>query len=68
MFDETELGRYIDEHLTTSACRLELLDRYDVASDGEDFERFVRGEQAPTPERKQPWLDQLRREHTQPTE
>ncbi len=63
MFDETELGRYIDEHLTRWAFRLELLDRYDVASDGEDFERFIRGEQEPTPERKQPWLDQLRREH-----
>jgi hypothetical protein len=63
MLNATELGRYIDERLTRSAFRLELLDAYEVDADGEDFERFLRGEPHSTPERKQPWLDRLRREH-----
>lgn len=62
MLTGLELGEYIDRHLTRSAFRLEVLDRYDVASDGTDFERFLRGEPEPTWERKQPWLDHLRRE------
>lgn len=63
MLTVTQLGAYIDERLTRSAFRLELLDRYDVGSDGQDLERFLQGEPAPTLERKQPWLDRLRREH-----
>jgi hypothetical protein len=58
----TELGDYIDARLTRSAFRLELLDHYDVETDGVDFTRYLQGEPAPTPERKQPWLDHLRRE------
>jgi hypothetical protein len=61
--DAAELGRYIDERLTRSAFRLELLDSYEVKDDGDDFARYLRGEPDPTPERKQPWLDRLRREH-----
>jgi len=57
-----DLGRYIDERLTRSAFRLELLDRYDVESDGADFDRFMHGEPAPTLARKRPWLDRLRAE------
>jgi hypothetical protein len=57
-----ELGDYINSHLTRSAWRLELLDRYDVESDGGDYERFLRGEPEPTMERKRPWLEHLRRE------
>lgn len=62
MFTAPELGEYIDARLTRSAFRLELLDSYDVDSDGGDFERFLRGEVSPTLERKQPWLNRLRRE------
>jgi hypothetical protein len=62
MLTATELGDYIDARLTRSAFRLELLDRYDVESDGVDFARYLRGEPEPTPERKQPWLDRLQRE------
>ncbi|MPZ86600.1 MAG: hypothetical protein GEU81_00740 [Nitriliruptorales bacterium] len=62
MLDAAELGVYIDRRLTSSAFRLEQLDWYDVESDGGDFERFMAGEEAPNPERKQPWLDRLRRE------
>jgi hypothetical protein len=57
-----ELGEFIDSRLTRSVFRLELLDRYEVATDGNDFGRYLRGEPEPTPERKQPWLDHLRRE------
>lgn len=59
MLSASELGDYIDSRVTRSAFRLELLDRYEVASDGSDFARYLAGEQAPTPERKQPWLDHL---------
>jgi len=62
MLTATELGEYIDARLTRSAFRLELLDRYDVETDGVDFARYLRGEPGPTPERKGPWLDRLRRE------
>lgn len=62
MLTAQELGEYIDTRLAQSAFRLERLDRYDVAADGDDFERFMRGEVAPRPERKQPWLERLRRE------
>ncbi|MCI0689628.1 MAG: hypothetical protein L0Y54_20695 [Sporichthyaceae bacterium] len=57
--DASELGDYIDARLSRSAFRLELLDQYEVESDGEDLARFLRGEEGPTPERKQPWLDRL---------
>jgi hypothetical protein len=62
MLTAAELGDYIDSRLTRSAFRLETLDNYDVGSDGEDFARYLRGEPGPTPERKRPWLDRLRRE------
>jgi hypothetical protein len=57
-----QLGEYIDARLTHSAFRLELLNQYDVDADGGDFQRFLHGDPAPTRERKQPWLDRLRRE------
>jgi hypothetical protein len=57
-----ELDAYIGDRLTRSAFRLELLDHYNVETDGGDFRRYLRGEPAPTPERKQPWLDRLRRD------
>lgn len=62
MLTAAELGEYIDMRLTRSAFRLELLDCYEVESDGGDFARYLHGEAAPTPERKQPWLERLRRE------
>jgi hypothetical protein len=65
MLSATDLGSYIDSRLTRSAFRLELLDQYDVDSDGDDFRRFVSGETAPTPERKRPWLQRLRQDAAQ---
>lgn len=35
---------------------------YEVASDGEDYRRYVRGEPGPDLARKGPWLERLRRE------
>lgn len=62
MLSANELGRHIDDRLSQSAFRLELLDLYDVESNGDDFERFVAGEDSPTPGRKDPWLARLRHE------
>jgi hypothetical protein len=62
MLTAAQLGEYIDAHLTRSAFRLELLAAYDVASDGDDFDRYQRGEPGPSLDRKQPWLDRLTRE------
>lgn len=42
--------------------RWETLPAYEVASDGTDYGRYLDGADAPTPERKQPWLDTLRAE------
>lgn len=62
MLTPSEAGAYFDEHLTRSAFRLEALDHYEVASDGEDFARHRAGEPEPTWERKDPWLKVLREE------
>jgi hypothetical protein len=55
-----ELGELIDEQHTFDLLRVQTLDRYDVASDGDDFRRYLAGEAEPTASRKQPWLDHLR--------
>lgn len=62
MLTADELGEYVESRLTRSAFRLELLDRYTVDSDHDDVARYLRGEPEPSPERKQPWLDKLRRD------
>jgi hypothetical protein len=49
----------------TSAFRLETLDAYTSASDGGDVARYLAGEPAPDPERKERWLSQLRAEREQ---
>lgn len=52
--DLNVLGELIDsaEH---SIFRLETLDRYDVESDGGDFERYVNGEDGPDMARRAAW-------------
>lgn len=57
-----EASEWMDAHLTRSAFRLELLDLYDVASDGGELARYLAGEPGPDPDHKNPWLDHLRRE------
>lgn len=62
MLNETQLGEAIDSRFTRTLFRLEVLDRYDVATDGADYDRYLRGEVGPDPARKEPWLETLRRE------
>jgi hypothetical protein len=65
MMTAAELRDFIREHFTETAFRLETLQQYEVASDGNDFGRYLRGEDAPTPERKGKWLQRLRDERDQ---
>jgi hypothetical protein len=63
--DAEALGRFIDEGYNQPGdqlFRMEVLPEYDVASDGEDFRRWLEGATEPTWTRKQPWLDTLRKE------
>lgn len=62
MLNAQELREFIQTHVKRSAFRLELLDAYEVRSDGTDFDRFLKGCSAPTSERKNPWLAQLEAE------
>jgi hypothetical protein len=57
--DPAELGRFIDERTVRDLFRLETLDRYDVASDGGDFARYLAGEPGPDMERKGRFLAAL---------
>lgn len=63
MMDAAQLRDFIRAHFTRTAFRLETLQQYEVASDGNDFGRYLAGHPAPTPQRKEPWLARLRDEH-----
>ncbi|MDQ3760881.1 MAG: hypothetical protein M3460_04065 [Actinomycetota bacterium] len=52
--------RQVLETTSRDLFRWETLPAYEVASDGTDYHRYLEGADAPTPERKQPWLDTLR--------
>lgn len=52
--------RQVLETSTQDLFRWETLPAYEVASDGSDYRRYLDGADAPTPERKQPWLHTLR--------
>lgn len=63
--DAQALGRFIEENYHRPGDRLfrmEVLPAYEVASDGDDYRRWLAGAAEPTWSRKQPWLDTLRRE------
>lgn len=62
MLDEQELGDYIDSRFTRVLFRLETLDLYDVASNGDDYQRYLAGEAKPDPEHKKPWMEHIRGE------
>lgn len=62
MLTVSEVLEFFDTRMTRSAFRLETLERYDVGSDGGDFQRFVNGEPEPDWNRKNPWLETLRKE------
>lgn len=55
-----DLRTYLYERHTCDLLRVQTLDYYGVASDGDDFHRYVDGEPAPDLARKQAWLDELR--------
>jgi hypothetical protein len=62
MWDERQLGEYIDAHFTSELFRLETLPHYEVAGDGGDLARYLAGEPGPDMTRKGPWLDVIRGE------
>jgi hypothetical protein len=62
MITVEQASEWMDVHLTRSAFRLELLDQYEVASDGGEVARYLAGEPGPDLAQKNPWLDHLRRE------
>jgi len=57
--DTGALRDFNRKHFTQSAYRWERLPIYEVASDGNDYGRYLAGEATPAPERKRPWLDRL---------
>lgn len=59
MLNPQQLGELL-ESATTDLFRYETLPAYEVASDGSDYKRWLDGDDEPTWERKQPWLDTLR--------
>lgn len=59
LLDIDGLAQYIGQHHTRDLFRLETLSYYDVASDGEDYRRYLQGEAEPNAEAKKPWLDHL---------
>jgi Family of unknown function (DUF6879) len=61
MLDLSQLSERINGFART-AFRLETLDLYSSGSDGGDVARYLRGEPAPDPARKEPWLARLRDE------
>jgi hypothetical protein len=54
-----DLGAWIAGRHKQDLLRVQTLARYDSASDGEDFERYLRGEAEPSAPHKQAWLDRL---------
>jgi hypothetical protein len=62
MLDEKELGEYIDSRFTRALFRLETLDLYDVASNGDEYRRYVAGETKPNLERNSAWMEVIRSE------
>ena len=54
------LREFIAERHRTDLLRVQTLDYYGVASDGDDYQRYLDGEPAPTSPSKDKWLEQLR--------
>jgi hypothetical protein len=54
-----DLGAWIGSRHKQDLLRVQTLARYTVASDGEDFVRYLRGEAEPIAPQKQAWLDRL---------
>lgn len=61
MMDLDATVAYFGEHFTRTAFRLEVLDYYDVESDGDEYNRYLAGDE-PDHDFKEPWLGALRKE------
>lgn len=59
LLDAAQLGEHLDRY-RHSLFRMESLPEYAVTDDGDDFQRWMRGEREPTWSRINPWLDMLR--------
>lgn len=57
-----DLGAYLAELPTRDLLHIETLDRYDVSSDGGDYERFLNGQPGPTSADIEPFHDWIRRD------
>ncbi|MGH3800380.1 MAG: DUF6879 family protein [Pseudonocardiaceae bacterium] len=57
---DVNLGAFIAQHHRTDLLRVQTLTHYEVASDDEDYHRYLDGAVAPTATGKQEWLDRLR--------
>jgi hypothetical protein len=64
MIDLPQLSELVNGFSAT-AFRLETLDAYAAGSDGGDVARYLAGEPAPDPARKEPWLTRLRTERAE---
>jgi hypothetical protein len=64
ILDSAELGAHLNSY-RSRLFRMETLPEYTVDSDGGDFQRWLAGEAEPTWDRKDRWLDTLRRERAQ---
>lgn len=60
MLDLNEMADYIFSRFTRDLFRLEVLPHYDVASDDQDYHRYLRGDGEPNAAEKEPWLEELR--------
>ena len=54
------LGEWIAQRHVTDLLRVQTLDHYTVASDGDDLRRYLAGEAHPTAPAKAAWLAKLR--------
>ncbi|MGH3937127.1 MAG: DUF6879 family protein [Pseudonocardiaceae bacterium] len=57
---KVNLGAFIAQYHRTDLLRVQTRTHYEVASDGEDYHRYLEGEVAPTATGKPEWLDRLR--------
>lgn len=60
MLDLPQLAQYLSERHTHDLIRIETLDTYLSASDGDEFDRFRRGDPEPDRASKAGWLNKLR--------
>lgn len=60
--DVPDLGEYIAARHRTDLLRVQTLDYYGVASDGDDYQRWLSGAQVPISEGRRSWADKLRSE------